>query len=214
MTLDGSNSQNIGPNGTATFPEIVTGDHQIELSGVASNCSVDGQNPRTISVEAGNTTSASYSVSCTATTGNLKINASTSGENQDADGYTVTVDGSNSQDIGPNGSVTFSELGKGDHQVELSGVTSNCSIEGDNPWTATVEADTTVSDGVNVTCSTTAGALEVSASTSGNDQDSDGYTVTVDGDASKELGPNGSTTRSPVPLTTARSRTQIQGPCR
>jgi len=195
-TVDGSTSKDLDPSGTATFSGLSEGDHSVELSGIKSNCSVDGQNPRTVTVEAGNTASTSFSVSCTATTGSLEVSASTSGDDQDSDGYTVTVDGSSSKDIGPNGSATFSGLSEGDHDVELTGLKSNCSVDGSNPKTVSVTAGNTASTSFSVTCSTTAGVLEVNASTSGEDQDSDGYTVTVDGSSSKSIGPNGSATFS------------------
>src|SRR6185295_2286334 len=44
------------------------------------------------------------------TTGNLTATTSTTGSDQDPDGYTVSVDGGAGQAIGVNGSVTFSNL--------------------------------------------------------------------------------------------------------
>ena len=195
-TVDDSTSKDLDPNGSITFSGLEEGEHSIALSGVASNCSVDGSNPKTVTVETGNTASTTFNVSCTATTGSLEASASTTGEDQDSDGYTATVDGDTSKDLNPNGTVTFSGLSEGDHSVELTGIQSNCSIDGENPRTVTVEAGNTASTTFNVSCTAQTGDLEVSASTFGEDPDTDGYTATVDGDASKELGPNGSATFS------------------
>ena len=62
--------------------------------------------------------------------GSLEVSASTTGDNQDSDGYAVTVGGSTSKEIGPNGSATFSGLNEGNHQVELTGLKANCSVGG------------------------------------------------------------------------------------
>src|SRR5439155_39064 len=55
--------------------------------------------------------------------GSLRVTTSTSGDNPDTDGYTVTVDGTSSQPIGSNSStgVTFTGLSVSSHTVELTG---------------------------------------------------------------------------------------------
>lgn len=83
--------------------------------------------------------------------GVLKISASTSGQDQ-GEGYTATVDKSDSAEIGPNGSATFSNLDVGDHRVELSGLEPNCSDDGENPRTVSVEAETTSLTSFEITC--------------------------------------------------------------
>src|SRR6266568_7266205 len=55
----------------------------------------------------------------TTTTGNLTATTNTTGSNLDPDGYTVTVDGTISQTIPINGSVTFNNLAAGNHTVAL-----------------------------------------------------------------------------------------------
>src|ERR1051326_4842352 len=165
VTVDGNASKSIGSNGSVTFSGLAAGNHSVALSGVASNCSVSGNNPRTVSVPAGGTASTSFSVSCTAPppqTGNLTVSTSTSGSNLDPDGYTVTVDGGASQAIGTNGSVTFSGLSAASHTVVLSGVANNCSGSG--------------------------GASR----TGGSTLDPDGYTAPVDGGASQSVATTGS----------------------
>lgn len=85
--------------------------------------------------------------------GDLEVSASTTGDNLDPDGYTVTVDGAQSSPIDPNGTITFSGLTAGDHEVELSGIQENCSVDGSNPRTATVEAGTISTTSFAVSCS-------------------------------------------------------------
>src|SRR5207245_9565283 len=64
--------------------------------------------------------------------GTLTVNTGTTGSNPDADGYTVTVDGTTSQAIATNGSATFT-VPAGANPVALSGVASNCAVGGANP---------------------------------------------------------------------------------
>ena len=202
VTVDGSSSQSVGANGVATFIGLAPGDHVVLLSGVPSNCTVSGANPRTVSLIAGLVAATTFSVSCTApppppTTGELTVTTSTSGSNIDADGYTVTVDGGASQAIGVNGSVTFSGLSAGSHTVVLSGVAGNCSVSGGTSRTANVTAGATASTSFSVTCTAPppqTGSLSVSASTTGSNLDPDGYTATVDGGASQSVATNGSVT--------------------
>ena len=84
--------------------------------------------------------------------GNLTVNASTSGTNVDPDGYTVTVDGTRSQPVGTNGSVTFTSLAAGNHSVAIGGVASNCSVTTANPQTVSVPSGGTATASAPVNC--------------------------------------------------------------
>ena len=196
VTVDGSLSQSVGANGLVTFTGLAAGDHTVSLSGVASNCTVSGDNPRTISLIAGVVGTTSFSVSCAAIpkTGNVTVTTNTTGSSLDPDGYTVTVDGNASKAIGTNGSVSFADLSAGDHSVALSGVASNCSVSGGDSRTVTVPAGGTASTTFAVSCAATTGSLTVTTSTTGSNIDPDGYTVTVDGGASQAIGTNASIT--------------------
>src|SRR5207302_1474259 len=202
VTVDGSSSQSVGATGVATFLGLPSGSHTVLLSGVPSNCSVSGANPRAVSLIAGLVAATTFSVSCTApppppTTGDLTVTTGTSGSNIDADGYTVTVDGGASQAIGTNGSVTFSGLSAASHTVVLSGVASNCSVSGGTSRTVGGPAGGTASTSFSVSCTAPppqTGNLTVTTSTTGSNLDPDGYTATVDGGASQSVGTNGSVT--------------------
>src|ERR1051325_4424132 len=204
VIVDGSSSQSVGANAVATFLGLPAGDHTVLLSGVPSNCSVSGANPRTVSLIAGLVAATTFSVTCTApppppTTGDLAVTTATSGSNIDADGYTVTVDGGASQAISTNGSVTFSGLSAASHTVVLSGVASNCSVSGGTSRTVSVPAGGTATTSFAVSCTAPppqTGNLTVTTSTSGSNLDPDGYTVTVDGGASQAISTNGSVTFS------------------
>src|SRR2546421_6728 len=87
------------------------------------------------------------------TTGNLTVTTSTTGSSQPS-GYTVTVDGSQSQTIGANSSVTFSNLAAGSHNVALTNVAGNCGVSGCTPHTATVPSGGTASAAFSLRCTT------------------------------------------------------------
>lgn len=87
-----------------------------------------------------------------ATTGTLQVSVSTSGNATDEDGYTVTLDGTESQSVGTDGNVTFEKLDEGDYDVSLSELDSGCSVEGDNPVSATITADQTTTIEFDITC--------------------------------------------------------------
>src|SRR2546421_3810943 len=64
--------------------------------------------------------------------GNLDVTTSTSGSSQPS-GYTVTVDGSTSQPVGANDSVTFTGLSADSHSVALTNVAGDCTVSGAHP---------------------------------------------------------------------------------
>src|SRR5437868_7933744 len=205
VTVDGSSSQSVGATGVATFLGLPSGSHTVLLAGVPSNCSVSGDNPRTVSLIAGLVAATTFSVSCTArpTTGSLSVTTATSGASGDVDpdGYSVTLDGTTSRAIGDNATTTFSGLTPGSHTVVLSGAAANCTVSGGTSRTVSVTAGSTVSTSYAVSCAPTGpttGSLSVTTATSGasGDVDPDGYSVTLDGTTSRAIGDNATTTFS------------------
>src|SRR5206468_1714168 len=173
--------------------------HTVELTGVATNCTVTAPNPRTVAVSDGATAVTAFTVTCAALpppTGDLTVTAATTGQNLDPNGYTVTVDGGQSRSLGINASTTYPGLTAASHTVELTCIAANCTVSGQNPRTITV-ATTTPSRSFTVTCAALpppTGDLTVTAATTGQNLDPNGYTVTVDGGQSRSLGINASTT--------------------
>jgi len=199
-TLDLLQSQSVPTNGSTTFSGVLLGVHAVQLSGVASNCSLNSSNPQTVTLT-GSSATASFSVNCTATTGSLTVTTSTTGSNLDPDGYTVTVDG-NQKAIGINNSVTFSGLSPGNHSVQLNGLAQNCTVSS-NPRTVSITAGSTTKTTFSVGCTAPTGTLKVTTSTSGSVPTSN-YTVTVDGNtaSAQQIAPNnGSVTFSNLSAT-------------
>src|SRR5437870_11053345 len=154
VTVDGGASQPIAANGNVTFTLLYAASHTVVLSGVAGNCTLTGSNSQQVNVSAGQTASLTFSASCAPLgpgSGTLTVNTGTTGSNPDADGYTVTVDGTTSQAIATNGSATFA-VPAGANSVALSGAASNCWANGANQGTVTVPAGGTGAATFAVTC--------------------------------------------------------------
>jgi hypothetical protein len=190
LTIDEVESGVIGPAARRTIAELEPGAHQVGLSGVAPNCEVQGENPRTVSVVAGETADEAFAVACAQPppeTGGLAVTTTTTGVSPDADGYTVTVDGNPAGSIESEGALSVADLGAGDHVLGLAGVAANCSVEGDNPRAVAVVAGSVVAVPFSVECEApppSAGTLTVTTETSGAGADPDGYAFTIgDGDA-------------------------------
>ena len=64
VTLDGGDQLSLSPDGAVTFEDVEEGDHEVALSDVQANCTPGGENPRTVSVTAGETTTASFDLTC------------------------------------------------------------------------------------------------------------------------------------------------------
>src|SRR5207245_6074173 len=69
-------------------------------------------------------------------------------------------DGTSSQLIGINGSVTFPGLAPGNHSVALSGVAANCTVSGGSSQTVTVPSGGTATAAFSVSCTATTGLMQ------------------------------------------------------
>jgi hypothetical protein len=154
VTVDGADPRSLPINGgSVTYTGLSAGSHSVALSGVASNCTVNGGNSQPVSVPAGGTASMTFSVGCTALPGNLNVTVSTSGVNLDPDGYTVNLDGANPRAIPINGGiVAYTDVTAGSHSVTLTGMAANCSVSGGNPRDVSVPSGGTASTAFAVTC--------------------------------------------------------------
>src|SRR5436853_911515 len=192
VTVDGGQSRSLGLNTSTTYTGLTATNHTVQLNGIPTNCSVSEANPQTVTVPAGGTAQASFTITCAALTGDLTVSTSTSGPDQPS-GYTVSVTGGGSQTIGATGRDPFTGLATGSHTVTLSEVPSNCSVSGGTSQTVTVTAGGTATAGFTISCTVLTGNVTVSTATSGPDQPS-GYTVSVSGAGSQTIGASGSVT--------------------
>jgi hypothetical protein len=198
--VDGVDRGPVTAGVAATFAQLPPGAHTIGLSGLAANCQVVGDNPRGVSVSAGQTAQVPFAVTCTApapSSGTLQITTTTSGTDQDPDGYSIRIDNASAQPIGINATLTLINLSAAAHSVRLLGVAANCSLGGANPAQVTVPNGGTTSVAFSVTCTpntASTGGIQVTVATTGNSPDPDGYSVSVDGGTGQSIDLNGSRT--------------------
>ena len=74
------------------------------------------------------------------TTGGLQISVGASGPDIDPDGFTITVDGSQTKTVVAGSSVSFTDLSPGDHVAAIGGIADNCRNNGAASITLTVTA--------------------------------------------------------------------------
>jgi TolB protein len=152
VSVDGGSMQNIGINASLTDSGLPTGDHLVQLLGVAANCSdVSGGNLRRVHVEAGATAQTDFQVLCLLT-GSLQVTTSTTGPNLNPDGYSLSLDWGSGRAIGINATITIQAITVGDHAVQLTGAAINCFVGGEDPRTVTVAVGATVQTTFQVAC--------------------------------------------------------------
>jgi hypothetical protein len=201
VQVDAGEPQAIGTGATIQVLAVSAGDHTVLLVGLASNCTVEGENPRTVALAGGQTAAVSLAVRCAATTGGLQVTAATTGPSPDADGYALTVDGTDKGTLGANGALPIDGVPPGDHVIGVGGVSANCQVQGDNPRTVSVTAGTTLDVAFAITCSTpppSSGTLRIQTTTTGPDPDPNGYTFAVDGGATQPIAVSGTSSLSNV----------------
>lgn len=204
VSVDGNQVGTLGASDGGIVPGLAPGNHVVGLSGVATNCQVQGENPRTVTVTVGNTVATTFAIDCPTPappTGTLRITTATTGTDQDPDGYAYVVDGGASQPIGDNAVATVASVAAGTHGVALNGVASNCTVQGDNFRTVTVTAGATVPVTFTILCEvppSLTGTLRITTTTTGTSLDPDGYDYRFDSGTSQPIGINDASTLTNV----------------
>ena len=178
VTIDGGVPTALGVNATLQRHDLDAGNHSVQLSGLASNCTLTGDNPRNISVTSAETARVTFQVTCTAATGILQISVATSGPSPDPDGYSVTLNGTDRGVLITGTILTVDHLPAGDHVVGLSDVATNCQVQGDNPRTVTLRAGQTATVTFSITCTAPQSKI---AFVSGRDGNAEIYVMNGDG---------------------------------
>jgi hypothetical protein len=132
VDVEGEPARAVAPGGSTPFPALPAGEHRVTLSGVAANCAVADSAVRRVVIEAGQTDTIAFSITCDSTSGSVQVRTMTSGEDLDPNGYAVLVDDVPVATV-PDTGVTEVPVAAVRHQVALAGVTPNCIVAGDNP---------------------------------------------------------------------------------
>jgi len=153
VELDDMADGPIGVNDTLAISGVAAGDHLVTLSGIAANCSVAGDNPRTVQVTPGGADTAAFAVSCVLPVGQVRVRVVTTGAPPDPDGYTVSLDGAApGVPIGTTDTIALSDVPVGTHSVALGGLTTNCMLQSPNPVQVQVPLGGTVAAAFAVGC--------------------------------------------------------------
>ena len=191
VSTDGGPAGPIGLDATITVDRLSDGAHTVELSGVAQNCTVAGENPRTVNISTETTATVAFDVTCVAETGTVRVATTTSGSATDPDGFSLLLDGTSQGSIGVSATSSLAGVSPGDHDVGLTDLAPNCQVAGDNPQSVLVPAGGMAEVSFAVTCTApgpTNGTIEVATSTSGAGTDPDGFSLLLDGASQGPIG--------------------------
>ncbi len=194
VSVDEQAAQAIGLNATLTVDRLAEGQHTVELSGMAGNCAVGGENPRPANVVSGATATVAFVITCSPIspgTGSVQVVTATSGSGTDPDGFSLLLDGADQGPIGVSATGSLAGLTPGSHTIGLTGLAANCQVSGENPRAITVPSGGTAQVAFAVTCTApgpTTGTLEIVTVTTGPAQDADGYLFSIDGGPGQPIG--------------------------
>ncbi|MEJ7758596.1 MAG: hypothetical protein WKF55_03265 [Gemmatimonadaceae bacterium] len=180
VSIDGGEGRAASGNIPVLFPNVSPGEHLVQLDGLAPNCSVDGTNPRAVSVTGGDPTApiiVSFSITCMPPTGSIRISTVTSGAYPDSDGYRVIVPYVPPIKLPANGTETIAGVRVGQHEVFISDVSANCTVDQPNPR-VTVAKGQTADVTFTIRC-VAEGSLQVTTTTTGVELDSNGYGIEI-----------------------------------
>jgi hypothetical protein len=195
VVLDGVDRGLIPANGQLSLTGLALGSHVVGLSGLAGNCSLQGDNLRAVTVAPGSSATVDYAIACAAppaNAGSLRVITVTTGDNPDSDGYRFSLDRGENQPIQANETATIPNLAAGLHRVQLSGVSDNCRVQGNNARTVSVPGGGSADVTFNVICARAVGSIRVTVFTSGSAADPDGYQVLLDAPPGQAVEPDGS----------------------
>jgi hypothetical protein len=202
LLIDGTEHGAVGAAATVTLSDITPGPHTLGLSNVAGNCVIQGDNPRGVTVVAGEITTIAFDITCATTagpTGTIFVLTTTHGNGAggDPDGYTLVLDTTRSQPIS---GVFITSVPQGSHSLELSGVAASCVVDGANPLFVTVSAGDTVQVTFTISCvpDPAPGGLQVNITTTGSSLDTDGYRLALRYRGPVPIGVNAALTVAPV----------------
>jgi hypothetical protein len=144
LVIDDGARQPIGVNGAVILANMAAGNHVVRLAGLATGCTPAEANPRQVSVTSGGTATVGFTITCAPPpTGSLRVTATTTGTNLDADGYTFSVDGGALQQIASNAAVVLDNLVAGSHTVALAGIAEGCVLDGGSSRAVSVSSGAT-----------------------------------------------------------------------
>ena len=195
VSLDSGAAEAIGLNGSLHRDGVDAGEHTVLLAGIPEGCTVSGENPQSVSVTAGGTAAAAFSVSCVPSVGRIDVVTATTGPGPES--YGLLVDGVAAGPVASSTTRALEGVAIGSHTVGLSDLPATCQLQGENPQTVTVDRAAAAVVSFTLTCALPpgeTGAVRVTTTTSGSNPDADGYQVHVAASSSQPIPVSGSIT--------------------
>jgi len=156
LAMDAEAPRPLGPaSGSVTAPTTIqsyytsAGTHAVTLQNLADNCTVQGANVQTVSVQTGVITEVTFQVVCVPT--GLALTARTTGSDT-PDVLQVTVAGQPTVTVASNGTHTIGRLAAGSHTVTV-GVPAHCTVPTGGSVSVVVTARNVTPFAIDVTCS-------------------------------------------------------------
>jgi len=151
----------------------------IEVTDVAANCTPDPANPSTVTAAANQESPITLRFTCANINGALHVAVSATGPDVQAAGFQVTLDGK-SVTLDESNAALLPRLLGGNHSLAIDAglLQVNCQVSGPNPRTVSVAIADTTDVTIAVVCAAMPKVV-LTASTTGADFDTDGYTVTL-----------------------------------
>jgi len=174
LSVTGRDIVFINPNGEKTFSDILSDQVDVELTSIPETCTVSGQNPRTVTLDNQSNTTA-FSIECALPAPQISSLTPQSG----SVGTQVTIAGENFSATASENIITFNGTEAPVNSASTTELVTQVP-EGatDGPVEVTVDGKTGTGPDFDVT---TTGSLDVVIATQGEDQDSNGYLVSIDG---------------------------------
>ncbi|MBA3497280.1 MAG: hypothetical protein H0T86_09255, partial [Gemmatimonadales bacterium] len=154
VAVDGGTPSPVGASAAITIEGLEPRAHDVRLGGVAANCQVQSDNPRSVTVKAGETVTTDFAVVCAATTGGLAITVTGLPAGTDV---AVTVTGPDDFTAQVAATRTLADLAPGDYTVAAAEVTSGGTQYTSSPANRTVAVVAAETASVTVTYGPAAG---------------------------------------------------------
>ena len=164
VRLDDQPGTALKPTDEQTYT-VPAGQHVLEFSGIAPNCTPAGETRRTVVLPAGETVRVDLSVACLRT--GISVSTTALGVDFDGRGYQVIIDGFGRGAVTANGTFIASRLEPGEHTVGLRGSAPNCTLDGSPTRTVTVVNAELSPIAFSASCVSTFGALRVEVTSPG-----------------------------------------------
>jgi hypothetical protein len=151
LSVDGGPVHGLGVNGSVLLSELDPGPHQLELSGIAAHCAVNGVNPRTVQTVASITALSKFLVDCRVPgTGRIVVETFTYGGGPEH--YRIDLNIGRGGEIGRNDELTFAAVPAGPITLTLTTSTESCIVSDPNPRTLQLEVGTQVPSTFKIHC--------------------------------------------------------------